>query len=219
MFIFNTKHLISFTSLQFLVISTFFNVINAGVHEETNAGTYNIVIQNPTHQYGIATYNCPGAHYVPENTLNTGALINTINLNDVASIIAKYASVAAPSPLAQQYSPVYKINVPEPTHSPNYQYGYAVNDPYTGDVKSQTEERIGDQVKGSYSVVDADGSKRTVEYTADAINGFNAVVRKEPATLNVKDISTVPVESISNYQLVPDIQVLSSDSYKTPLYH
>lgn len=33
-------------------------------------------------------------------------------------------------------------------------------------------------VKGQYSVVEADGSIRTVEYTADKHNGFNAVVHK-----------------------------------------
>ena len=29
-------------------------------------------------------------------------------------------------------------------------------------------------------MVDPDGTRRTVDYTADPVNGFNAVVRKEP---------------------------------------
>ena len=33
--------------------------------------------------------------------------------------------------------------------------------------------------QGSYSVVDADGTRRIVDYTADAAHGFNAVVRRE----------------------------------------
>lgn len=33
---------------------------------------------------------------------------------------------------------------------------------------------------GSYSLIEADGSLRTVIYTADPINGFNAVVEKTP---------------------------------------
>lgn len=33
-------------------------------------------------------------------------------------------------------------------------------------------------VKGQYSLVEADGSLRTVDYTADDVNGFNAVVSK-----------------------------------------
>ena len=61
-----------------------------------------------------------------------------------------------------------------------YDFSYGVHDAQTGDIKEQTESRVGDQVHGSYSVVDPDGYKRTVEYTADDHNGFNAVVRREP---------------------------------------
>lgn len=49
---------------------------------------------------------------------------------------------------------------------------------YTGDIKSQWEHRDGDVVKGQYSLVEPDGSIRTVDYTADDHNGFNAVVKK-----------------------------------------
>ncbi|XP_037945225.1 cuticle protein 7-like, partial [Teleopsis dalmanni] len=49
---------------------------------------------------------------------------------------------------------------------------------HTGDVKSQHETRDGDSVKGQYSLVEPDGSIRTVDYTADKHNGFNAVVHK-----------------------------------------
>ncbi|XP_064541616.1 cuticle protein 21 [Drosophila montana] len=63
---------------------------------------------------------------------------------------------------------------------PQYAYAYNVQDAITGDSKSQQEVRDGDVVKGSYSVVDADGSLRTVFYTADPINGFNAVVQRGP---------------------------------------
>nr|CAD7407454.1 unnamed protein product [Timema cristinae] len=61
---------------------------------------------------------------------------------------------------------------------PQYQYEYSVSDPVTGDSKSQRESRDGDIVRGSYSLVDPDGSLRTVTYTADPINGFSAVVEK-----------------------------------------
>ncbi|XP_070489820.1 cuticle protein 7-like [Chironomus tepperi] len=61
---------------------------------------------------------------------------------------------------------------------PKYAYKYGVNDYHTGDIKSQHETRDGDVVKGSYSLVEPDGSVRTVEYTADKHNGFNAVVHK-----------------------------------------
>lgn len=50
----------------------------------------------------------------------------------------------------------------------------------TGDYKSQVESRRGGVVRGQYSVIDPDGTKRIVDYTADPIHGFNAVVRKAP---------------------------------------
>ncbi|KAM7354928.1 cuticular protein 66Cb isoform 1-T1 [Cochliomyia hominivorax] len=61
---------------------------------------------------------------------------------------------------------------------PKYAFKYGVNDFHTGDVKSQHETRDGDSVKGQYSLVEPDGSIRTVDYTADKHNGFNAVVHK-----------------------------------------
>ncbi|XP_015117154.1 cuticle protein 7 [Diachasma alloeum] len=64
-------------------------------------------------------------------------------------------------------------------HAPaKYAFNYGVNDPHTGDVKSQHEERDGDVVKGSYSLNEPDGTIRVVDYTADPHNGFNAVVKK-----------------------------------------
>ncbi|XP_066591654.1 cuticle protein 19-like [Prorops nasuta] len=61
---------------------------------------------------------------------------------------------------------------------PKYGFEYGVNDPHTGDVKSQEEVRDGDVVKGSYRVNEPDGTIRVVDYTADSHNGFNAVVKK-----------------------------------------
>ncbi|XP_059058092.1 larval/pupal rigid cuticle protein 66-like [Achroia grisella] len=62
-------------------------------------------------------------------------------------------------------------------------FSYGVSDPHTGDVKSQHETRVGDSVVGQYSLLDSDGTKRTVDYAADAHSGFNAVVRKDPALI------------------------------------
>ncbi|KAI4468350.1 structural contituent of cuticle [Holotrichia oblita] len=61
---------------------------------------------------------------------------------------------------------------------PKYNFNYAVNDPHTGDEKQHSEERDGDHVRGTYSVKEADGTTRIVEYQADGHNGFNAVVHK-----------------------------------------
>lgn len=60
-----------------------------------------------------------------------------------------------------------------------------LQDALTGDSKSQQETRSGDVVQGSYSLVDPDGLRRIVEYTADPVNGFNAVVHREPLATKV----------------------------------
>lgn len=83
-------------------------------------------------------------------------------------------------------------------HYPKYHFGYGVKDYKTGDIKHQYETRDGDKVKGlfslyllinsltfnflfffigSYSLKEADGTTRVVDYTADKHNGFNAVVK------------------------------------------
>lgn len=61
---------------------------------------------------------------------------------------------------------------------PRYNFNYAVNDPVTGDNKAQTEVRDGGYVKGSYSLSEPDGTLRVVDYTADPVAGFNAVVKR-----------------------------------------
>ncbi|RZC38310.1 adult-specific cuticular protein ACP-20-like, partial [Asbolus verrucosus] len=64
-------------------------------------------------------------------------------------------------------------------HTPaHYQFNYGVADPKTGDKKEQSEVRVGDVVKGEYSLAEPDGTLRIVKYTADKHNGFNAVVSR-----------------------------------------
>ncbi|XP_026751028.1 cuticle protein 19-like [Galleria mellonella] len=62
---------------------------------------------------------------------------------------------------------------------PRYTFNYGVTDGHTGDQKSQWESRDGDVVKGQYSLVEPDGTVRTVDYSADDHNGFNAVVNRQ----------------------------------------
>ncbi|XP_034239198.1 cuticle protein 8-like isoform X2 [Thrips palmi] len=75
--------------------------------------------------------------------------------------------------IAVAHAPIIKA---EPIAHPRYAYKYGVHDSHTGDVKSAAEERDGDVVKGEYSLLQPDGTTRTVHYTADDHNGFNAVV-------------------------------------------
>ncbi|XP_014368513.2 larval cuticle protein A2B-like [Papilio machaon] len=102
-------------------------------------------------------------------------------------------------------------------------FAYDVADPNTGDYKSQVESRIGGTVKGQYSLIDPDGTKRIVDYTADDINGFNAVVRKEPIVTQavvpvspaiipaVKSVVSTPLRSISS----PAVYSVGSPRYYT----
>ncbi|XP_073975218.1 uncharacterized protein [Rhodnius prolixus] len=110
------------------------------------------------------------------------------------SVAVAHAPVAvAHAPVAEAHAPLSAVAVKSlPTATvakvaeveeydphPQYNFAYQVEDALTGDSKSQVESRDGDVVQGSYSLVEPDGSRRTVDYTADSVNGFNAVVHKE----------------------------------------
>lgn len=62
--------------------------------------------------------------------------------------------------------------------NPAYSFSYGVADPATGDHKDASETLQNGVVHGSYSLVEPDGHLRRVTYTADKINGFNAVVER-----------------------------------------
>jgi hypothetical protein len=100
------------------------------------------------------------------------------------------ALLTYPTPIA---APVAKVAtaVQDSYSPPHYSFSYGVNDPHTGDNKEHHETRSGDAVQGSYSLVEPDGTRRTVDYTADSVNGFNAVVHKTPA------VSSAPLVKIA----------------------
>ncbi|KAG5311911.1 CUA3A protein, partial [Pseudoatta argentina] len=115
------------------------------------------------------------------------ALIAAANAGIIAPG-APLAYAAAPTVVA---APVAKAVDADFDPHPQYSYAYDVHDSLTGDDKSQQETRDGDLVQGSYSLLEADGTRRIVEYAADPVNGFNAVVRKEPAAVAVKAVAPV----------------------------
>ncbi|XP_025197644.1 cuticle protein 7-like [Melanaphis sacchari] len=83
--------------------------------------------------------------------------------------------------LAFAYPPIeYKSYDADHYDAPKpYHFEYGVKDFHTHDIKSQHEVSDGHgNVKGSYSLVEPDGSTRLVEYTADHEHGFNAIVKK-----------------------------------------
>ncbi|XP_050094032.1 cuticle protein 19-like [Anopheles aquasalis] len=77
---------------------------------------------------------------------------------------------------AQYYGREYEHK--EHHDHPKYKFEYGVKDPHTGDHKSQWEVRDGDVVKGAYTLEEADGTHRVVEYKSDSHNGFEANVKK-----------------------------------------
>ncbi|CAG9762130.1 unnamed protein product [Ceutorhynchus assimilis] len=134
-------------------------------------------------------------------------------------VFAAFVAVAQAGYVAHQPAVAYasapvayaKAVVAEPAAPAHYDYGYTVSDPHTGDQKSQQETRRGDVVQGSYSLVDSDGTKRTVDYTADPHNGFNAVVHKEPAHAHV----VAPV--VAKYAAAPVVAKYSAPTvYSAP---
>ncbi|XP_050086186.1 larval cuticle protein A3A-like [Anopheles aquasalis] len=106
-----------------------------------------------------------------------GAYHAPLGVAKVAAPLA-YPAVAKVAKIADDYDP-----------NPQYSYSYHIADAVTGDNKEQQESRSGDVVTGSYALVEPDGTRRVVEYTADPVNGFNAVVHREP--LAVKAVAPI----------------------------
>lgn len=107
-------------------------------------------------------------------------------------IAAPIARVAAPiaysTPIAKVAAPVALAKTvvqEEYDPHPQYSFTYDIQDAVSGDNKQQQETRDGDVVHGSYSLVEPDGTRRIVQYTADPANGFNAIVSKEPLGVKV----------------------------------
>ncbi|CAH1363832.1 unnamed protein product [Tenebrio molitor] len=69
-------------------------------------------------------------------------------------------------------------------------FAYVVADPHTGNFNSHQQMLHGDVVEGSYTVVDPNGIRRIVHYTADDAHGFTAVVEEESAGDHHEENST-----------------------------
>lgn len=58
------------------------------------------------------------------------------------------------------------------------------------------ERRLGEYVKGAYSVLQPDGSVRTVDYEVDGERGYHAITRlTPPSTLQIQSRSGVSWKS------------------------
>ncbi|XP_045492957.1 uncharacterized protein LOC123692276 [Colias croceus] len=140
------------------------------------------------------TYQAAPVSYAAPVRYSSAAAVSSQNIirhQPSIAVAAPVASVAYSSPARYSSAPARvavahaaplvhaapaHVAVEEYDAHPRYDFAYSVADGHTGDNKSQHESRDGDVVHGEYSLLEADGSVRRVEYTADPHNGFNAVV-------------------------------------------
>ncbi|XP_031769384.2 uncharacterized protein LOC113511881 [Galleria mellonella] len=85
------------------------------------------------------------------------------------------------------------------TENPSYSFSYGVSDSRTGDIKAVWETKEGDTVKGHYSVVEPDGSMRTVEYSAGPNSGFQAVVNNPGVPQAKSSQSFIEEKALKDY--------------------
>jgi hypothetical protein len=103
-----------------------------------------------------------------------------------------------PAVVQQVVQPAYVKKVVEHEAPATYDFEYSVHDDHTGDIKEQHESAKDGVISGFYTLIDADGYKRIVHYTADDHHGFNAEVRREPVEGHkvVKTVQPVVVKKI-----------------------
>ncbi|XP_002132860.2 trichohyalin [Drosophila pseudoobscura] len=89
---------------------------------------------------------------------------------------------------------------------PQYSFAYDVRDTLTGDDKRQEEKRDGDLVKGQYSLIEPDGTRRIVEYTADDASGFNAIVSNQRVDEHQQQRISSASSSSSRYSSIEELQ-------------
>lgn len=151
----------------------------------------------------LVTYAAPDAKFIA-----TAPAAKFVAAAPVTKFIAaapsnKFVATAPTARIVTPTGPVAKFVQVVPVQAefqadPSYAFAYQVQDQITGDSKSQEETRQGDVVKGRYSLIEPDGTRRTVDYTADPANGFNAYVQKTEAqqAVFVPSVSTDDVETI-----------------------
>lgn len=156
---------------------------------------------------------CSNRFYFTFQFVIFAALVAVVRGGVLSTPLGFAAPVAAAAPLP--VAPVVAVAKTEFDPHPQYTYGYNVRDSVTGDFKSQVESRDGGVVRGSYSLIEADGSRRIVDYIADPVNGFNAIVRKEPLV-----VKAVPVAPAVKFAAPFAARVAPAPlAYTTPIFH
>ncbi|KAL3288695.1 hypothetical protein HHI36_003129 [Cryptolaemus montrouzieri] len=97
--------------------------------------------------------------------------------------------------------------------SPEYEYGYSVNEPSTGDQKFHTESRRDNIVQGTYSLIEPDGSRRTVVYIAD-IYGFRVRMYRDPPDQRESYVDQSQDALRHSMERIPDKMEERSDHFR-----
>lgn len=151
---------------------------------------------------------------VPATTRVVSPAAQVVPVAPAAQVVPVAAAAAAKvvaSPVAAKVVPVQV----QFQADPSYAFAYRVQDQITGDSKSQEETRLGDVVKGRYSLIEPDGTRRTVDYTADPANGFNAYVQKSPEPV----VFFVPSPSSPSPASTEDVETIKVDAAAEPSRH
>lgn len=94
-------------------------------------------------------------------------------------------------------------------------FSYGVSDPHTGDNKHAEETLVNGVVHGSYSLTEPDGTIRKVTYTADKVNGFNAVVEKAGVAHHAAPVAKV----VAHAPVLSHGPVFAHGPVVAPAYH
>ncbi|CAG9830358.1 unnamed protein product [Diabrotica balteata] len=119
------------------------------------------------------------------------------------------SGVVAPAPVALAAAPLAAApvvaQVADDTFDPNpsYSFAYDVQDALTGDSKGHIESRANGIVQGQYNVAEPDGTRRIVDYTADPVNGFTALVRKTPQAVAAAPVVAAPAAPVIAARAAP----------------
>jgi Insect cuticle protein len=134
----------------------------------------------------------------------------------VAVASAQYDGAYPAAPVSGYKPAPYKPAAYKPAEyegPAEYNFNYDVNAPETYDTKSQSESLKDGYTVGQYSLIDADGLRRTVDYTADDYNGFQATVRREPVGYSA------PAYAAPKYQAPAyTAPAYTAPAYKAPAY-